>query len=278
MKLSDRSRFPHPVLWSASGDYIGGHFHVDFEGQESLSTGAVKLTYSSTLEQPAVSRLLASGSAAAGVFVSCLETYYDRLLPINLPSGRLEIAAGLLKGRVVLRPVIWSTAEIALEDSASIHPEFGSDAITLSKGSLIAIADEAVIEVGREKLARIESIFALARNDEVPVNQFALVLDNEKVEICAAQNTYEKIYRLRATGVSQAILLNSVYLPAVMNVLACLQGAENQYEGKRWHSIFTAKLRHLEINVESDDLLEAAQRLLSSPFSAIPDELDIRAA
>ncbi len=278
MKLSDRSRFPHPVLWSVSGDYLSGHFQVDFEGQESLSTGAVRLTYSAELDQPAVSRLLANGSAAAGVFVSCLETYYDRLLPISLPSGRLEIAAGLLKGRVILRPVIWSTGGAALDDTTSTHPEFGRDAITFNKGALLAIGDEAVIEVGREKLARIESIFALAKNDDVPPGQFALVLDNEKVEICAAQSTYEKIHGLRATGVSQAILLNSVYLPAVMDVLACLQGAENQYEGKRWHRIFTAKLRHLEISVDSDDLLEAAQRLLSSPFSAIPNELDIRAA
>ncbi len=276
MKLSDRSRFPHPVLWSESGDYIRGRFQVDFEGQESLTTGAVTLKYAATLEESAINDLLARGAAAPGVFVSCMETYYDRLLPMTLPSGKLEIAAGLLKGRVILRPVIWSTTAVSINHPDSIHPEFGNGAIQFAKGSMLAIGDEAVIEVGREKLARIESIFSLARNDEVPANQFALSLDNDKVEIWAAQATYEKIYRLRATGVSQAILLNSVYLPAVMDVLACLQGAADPFEGKRWHRIVTAKLRHLEINVDAEDLLVAAQRLLSSPFSAIPEELDIR--
>lgn len=277
MKLSDRSRFPHPVLWSESGDYVRGEFQVEFEGHESLATGAVTLNYVATLQQPAINDLLSRGAASAGVFVSCMETYYDRLKPISLPSGKLEIAAGLLKGRVVLRPIIWSVTPASFNAPDDIHPEFGNNGVSVAKGSVLAIGDEAVIEIGREKLARIESIFSLARNDEVPESQFALNLDNDKVEIWAAQATYEKIFRLRATGVSQAILLNSVYLPAVMEVLVCLQGSAGQFEGKRWYRIFAAKLRHLEINVDSDDLLEAAQRLLNSPLAAIPDELDIHA-
>jgi hypothetical protein len=276
MKLSNRSRFPHPVLWTESGDYSKGSFHVDFEGQESLTTGAVRLKYSALLEEPGIAALLTSKSASAGVFVSCLETYYSRLLPITLPTGALEITAGLLRGRVILRPIVWTSGPTVIKGSEDIHPEFDSQALHIPKQSLIAIADEAVIEVGREKLARIESIFALAVNDDVPESQIALHMEDDKIQIHAARTTYERIFRLRGTTTSQAILLNSIYLPAVIDVLSCLKDAPEEFENRRWYRIFTAKLRHMDINVESEDLLVAAQRLLNSPFAAIPEELEVR--
>lgn len=277
MKVSNRSRFPHPVLWTESGDYLRGVFQVEFDGQESLTTGTVTLKYSGALEQPAIAACLTNHEACAGVFVNCLETYYSRLIPITLPAGQLAIPAGSLRGRVILRPVIWATAKIVLNRSEDIHPEFGAVSLPIPRYGLLAIADEAVIEIGREKLARIESIFTLAVRDDVPINQFALNLDDEKVQIHAARPTYEKIFRLRGTSTSLAILLNSVYLPAVIDVLSCLKDAPDDYEHRRWHRVFTAKLRHLEIYVESEDLLAAAQQVLNSPFSAIPDDLEIRA-
>jgi hypothetical protein len=278
MKLSDRSRFPHPVLWNETGDYTHGVFQVDFEGQESLTTGAVTLKYTITMDQPYIADLLARETASAGVFVNCMETYFSRLLPLRLPTGQLEIAAGALRGRVILRPVVWSNSPLTIERPENIHPEFGSHDLRISRNSLIAIGDEEVIEIGREKLARMESIFSLAVNDDVPESQIALQLDDEKIQILAARPTYEKIFRLRGTITSQAILLNSIYLPAVMDVLSCLRDAPADYEDRRWHRVCTSKLRHLGVNVDSDDLLGAAQTVLNSPFAAIPEELEARGA
>lgn len=276
MKINDRSRFPHPVLWSVSGDYARGSFHVEFEGKESLQTGAVTLKFTGALEQKDIAEIIETGRASAGVFVNCLETYYSKLYPIALPSGELQIPGGLLHGRVILRPLIWTTSIINIENSPDIHAEFGRGTHSIPRYGIIAIGDEAVIEIGREKLAKIESVFTLAENNDVPLNQFAVFLDDEKVQIHAPRATYEKIYRLRGTSPSLAILLNSVYLPAVIEVLSCLKENPDEYEHRRWHRVFMSKLNHLGIHIESEDLLPAAQRILNSPFQAIPDDLDFR--
>lgn len=276
MKINDRSRFPHPVLWAVSGDYARGTFHVEFEGQESLATGAVTLKYTGALEQTEISEIIRTGGASVGVFINCLETYYSRLFPITLPTGELQIHGGLLHGRVILRPVIWTNSVATIDNSQDIHPEFGVGRHSIPRFGILAVGDEAVIEIGREKLAKIESVFALAENNDVPLNQFAVYLDDEKVQIHAPRATYEKIFRLRSTSPSLAILLNSVYLPAVIEVLSCLKASPDDFEDRRWHRVFMAKLNHLGINIESEELLPAAQRILNSPFQAIPDDLDFR--
>lgn len=277
MKLSDRCRFPHPVLWAQSGDYVQGQFAITFDGSESLRTGELILEYSVLLDDAGILALLRGEQAAIGVFVTCPETYYSRLISLSHSGGRFSVPGGNLRGRVILRPIVWSAAPATLRDSGNIHHEFGDGEIPIPKGALIAIGDEEVLEVGRDKLANIESIFAMAVNDEVPHNQIAIQLDDEKIQILAARQTYEKIHRLRGTLTSQAIVLNSIYLPAVIDVLSCLKEAPADYEGRRWHRVVMAKLRHLGLDVESGDLLQCAQTILSSPFGTIPDDLELRA-
>jgi hypothetical protein len=65
------------------------------------------------------------------------------------------------------------------------------------------------------------------------------------------------------------VLLNGIYLTAVMDVLAILKDGDGIYEGKRWHTVFAAKIQHLGINITTGDILENSQTLLQSPFTRI---------
>jgi hypothetical protein len=263
-------RFPRPVLWSNTDDYASGTFSApDIKVAERLDTGEVRLTCSLTVSQPEIRDLLTRGQAQAGVFVTCLDTYYNELQPLPPDGGMVRIAEGKLKGRVTLRPVIWSRAPVSDFKSASLHAEFGDGGIDFPQATILALADEVVISVGREKLAPIESIFQLCRNDDVPPDQIALQLDGETIDIMACEATYKKIHSMRGSYPGRAVLLNSIYLPAVMNVLGVLREDGVQYEDRRWKRIFMARLDHLGIDVASAEPLESAQRVLVSPFGKI---------
>ena len=167
MRIDDRMKFPHPVLWTATADYRDRHFGVSLTVEESAETGRVALNYAMSLDEPALEKLLANGRASAGLLIACPETYLSQLFPVSFGTGSVDIAAGRLRGRVIIRTLVWATRAIDGFSSAALHTEFGNGPCTFGSADILGIADEVVIYVGHEKFARMESIFTLCRDDEV---------------------------------------------------------------------------------------------------------------
>lgn len=276
MRINEQMRFPYPVLWAQTTDYANSEFAVDLKFSETISTGQLGMTYAVSLAEPSLHDLLEGHRATAGLFVTCGETYYNTLFPISDSGGTLDIPAGLLKGRVVIRPLIWSIEQITRFRSSKLHAEFGDRGVSFPKGGILALCDEHVINVGHEKLQKMGSIFALSVNDSVPADQIMVQLDAETIKVVAARGAFERIHALRGTSSGRAMLLNGIYLPAVMQVLASLREDGERYEGKRWHRVLTAKMDDMSIKVESGGYLENAQKLLKSPFGRITDQTDLK--
>ena len=269
MKFDDSMRFPHPVLWAQTSDYSKGGFSVTCSIEESVSDGRLDVKCDIELTQPAIGGLLQAGRAGAGLFVTCIDTYFNQLFQLPADGGRIVVPGGRLRGRVMLRPVVWARERIEGYSSPAVHAEFGSGPIGFEPASILAVGEPQIISVGSDKLAPMGSIFDLARDDEVPVSQVRVQLDGERIQILASEPTLEKIQVLRGTPEGKALLLNSVYLPVVMAVLDVLGSDADAYEGRRWHSVVTAKLDQLGIRIDGDDLLEPSQQLLKSPFARL---------
>jgi hypothetical protein len=91
----------------------------------------------------------------------------------------------------------------------------------------------------------------------------------ESAHKIAQMQGYTSIYSMRNTAPGKTILLNSVYLPAVMEVLTVLQQDAGPYQDKRWYKVFEAKCAHENVNLENPDLLKDSQKLLKSPFNRV---------
>jgi hypothetical protein len=167
--------------------------------------------------------------------------------------------------------MVWSEEDANVSND-NIHEEFGSTTWTFKRASLLALGNEEVIYVGSEKLAPIGSIFMLSRKDDLPEGETRIFLEDEKIRILAEEKTYLKIHQLRGNRIGKAVLLNSVYLPAVMGVLASLREDPSAFEGHRWHRIFTAKMVDLGINPKTGNILEDAQKVLKAPFLRIQNQ------
>ena len=269
MKINRLTRFPYPVLEEYTDDYKSGDFSVGVEISESIKTGALVIHYNVQLTEETLSGYLENNSAKACLFITCLETYYNTLHEIAAPVGKLEVKQGSLFGNVRLLPLIVLTDKASRLESKNFHEDYGDQVFPLEEGEILAIGEEYVINVGREKLAPIESIFNLAVNDSVPKGQFQVDLDEEKITILAEKNTYQSIYSIRNTSFGKSMVLNSVYLPAIMEILSVLQQDPGSYQEKRWFGVFEAKCIHENINLENPDLLKDSQRLLKTPFSRV---------
>jgi hypothetical protein len=269
MKLNEGTRFPHPVLSNATGDYASGKFSIRLAVAEVPNKAEVALDFEVLLDQPEIHALVESNVASVGLFVSCRETYYSRLVPLGLSGGRFSFEPGALLGRVSVRPMIWTRTSVTGFSTASCHPEFGAATKNFEPGTVLALDEELIMHVGRDKLAQIETIFTIAKAEELNPGTLNVFLDSEKIKILVASDIYDTVNRLRGFPHGKPIILNSVYLPAVMQVLDSLRDGASTFESRRWFRVFDAKCTHLSINTAAPELWQDAQKLLQLPFLEI---------
>ena len=269
MRLSEETRFPHPVLGLETGDFTAGGFDVEFTSVEDRESGALTLEHAITLTEPEIRQLVETERAAAGCFVRCADTFFAELRPMSWPRGRSDFTAGKLLNRVSLRPMIWLLEDLPDWDPGTINPEF-SPPVTLDRGDIIAVGAEHIISVGHEKLKPIESIFELDRSPDVPEGTLQVDPDRDRITILAGPGTYETIRLLREQAGGRPVVMNAVYLPAVMEVLDALRMSEDGYQGRRWYQTFVAKCDAKGIDPSADlSILESAQKLLDGPAGSL---------
>jgi len=269
MKIDSNSRFPHPVLSQDTGDYSSGAFEVDVSVIEKLRASQVTIEYSVMLTEPSLLAAVSDGRAGVGLFVTCPDTYFNDLIALALEPNQFSFEPGSLMGRVAMRPMVWARTNLEDFSLSNCHPEFGTGAMHVKSGSVLALDDVLTINIGREKLAQVETIFSIVEAVKLDPDSFALQLDSEKIQILVASNIYQKVNTLRKMTVGGPVVFNSIYLPAVMEVLSNLKDGAGGNEGRRWHRVFTAKCEHLGIKLDGNDLWQNAQKLLRNPFSQI---------
>lgn len=267
MRITKQTRFAHPVLSSETQDYKEGGFSVKLKVKESRSTGKISVEYDAEVTEPSIKQLLIDGKASLHLFVVCLRTYFNELKEINLDTGEIEFTKGELRGTVVFRPIVCAKENIPDHPPTNLHSEFSSIAWSFKKADVLALGEESTYEVGLDKLAPIETIFNLVMKPEIEPGMTAIILDEDKISICADQKTHDGIHRMRNTQDGKLALLNAVYLPAVIAVLTGIKDSgQNAYQDLQWFSVFSAKCVSLGINLENTNPHIDAQKLLQAPL------------
>lgn len=266
MKLDDTMRYPHPVLSEFSSDYVSGEFRCGFE--QSVTTGGeLRLASHLQLTSPALADLVSTQKAATGYFVVCRRTYFNMLQEAPLGDGEKFFDLSLLYGTVLIRPVIWTLQEILGFSSPLFDKEFG-DAVNVAKGSVIALGPEFRFSVEKQKFKPFDSIFELSANDVVPAGTFQVDPDAERITILAEKKTHQAIADMRGMPSARTILLNAVYMPAIMDVVARLQAGNSGFESRKWYPVFKARCDDLGISLldTNKSPLVVAQALLREPL------------
>jgi hypothetical protein len=267
MRISEQTKFPHPVLSPESKDYLEGEFAVNLTVTEFPEIGKVFIQYDVLLREANLQSLISNKQAVIAIFVICGRTYYDKLHRIKIEGGKIEFNKGELRETVTVRPIICATKAIDKFPGSNLHEEFGRADWSFKPADVLAIGVETVISVGFQKLAKMETIFDLAITRDIPDGVIQVFLEASKIQIQANKNIFASIHKFREGGAEhQAALLNGVYLPAVMQVLNLLSDGDSRYESYRWFEVFTAKCKHMRINTREPDLLKDAQSLLHSPL------------
>lgn len=270
MKLSDDMLFGHPVLSPVSDDYqdslFDAEFVVNIEPEDRLIIDA-----SITLNCPDLDQLLEDGAAGCGFFIVCRRTYQNRLIEMGPGKASQNLNGAHFFGTLQLRPVVWSKEARKNWHSRFLHPEYGG-AADFPPASVLALGLEQRFSVDRERLKPFESIFSLAAVENLSAGEISVDLEDQKITIGVHPDTKASIDEIRNDPRGRIVLLNSIYLPAVMQVLSDLSMSGKSYEDRSWYRIFSAKCDQCGFDAQNATPLEHAQRLLAYPFVKIDEQ------
>lgn len=270
MKLGDHMLFGHPILSSSSNDYRDGLFAAEFEiSVEDPDWLVIAATID--LQCDDLDELLEEGGAGCGFYVICRQTYQNRLIEMTPGSASHKLNAHHFFGTIQLRPVVWSKESRTGWTSKYLHPEYGGRA-DLPAAAILAVGDEYRFSVDRERLRPFESIFALAANEELQRGEMAVDPERDKITIFVHPDTKDSVDAIRNDQRGRTVLLNALYLPALMQVLSEVSQRGNTFEGKAWYRIFSAKCAASGVDPASGESLQNAQRLLKYPFARVEDQ------
>ena len=263
MKISEKTRFPHPVLSEDTRDFTSGYLEIEFGVKEDNVTGSLCLTPMINLEHKFFKDAVFEGKIKIMADIRGRGTYYNELIELT-HMKELEFEPGILSGRVVIRPFMVVSEDIDDDSPEDLDQEFELHRLRYREGELAGWSHEHVIHVGRKKLAPMESIFSLARNDQLEEGIIAVDPEMPKIQISAASKTYEHIDQMRKQADTQAIVLNAIYMPAIMQVLDSLRTED--FSDFDWFEVFSAKCDIYNINLKNTEPLRDSQVLLKSPY------------
>jgi len=269
MKIKDGASFPHPVLQEYSDDYQTGIFDVTYD----VNVKEHIIEYTVTLDELHIEGLLSDNLAKIGVFITCEDTYYNKLIYLentNNPQA-IPYKPEKFKGAVQLRSVIFSTEIIKDYSPINLHDELIGISWSFKPGELLAFGSKYQFLVSYAKLRPTETIFMFTVKNDMPEGELKLSLEEDKVAIVVNPNTHDKISQMRATCVGRRTLLSSVYQPVIMEMLYQLAQDGEAYEEKAWFEVFLAKCSHLGIDIKNPAPLEDAQKILKQPLLGLLD-------
>jgi hypothetical protein len=270
MKISEETVFPHPVLSPWSTDIAGAIFSAELTVREELDFSRISISCEASLNHPDLTRMINSGEAQFGCFVSCVETGCRRLIELNFPLGSYCFQSGELLGRISFRPLIWTCKVLPAYLPAGVNPEFGGP-VLLQPGEILAMGIEVGYVAERPPLPTIESLFEIKASAECEEGRFVVDLEGDKITVLMGSETFILVQSLRSqSGITKDVIFNSLYVPVVMQVLSDIGvSGEDRFQAYRWFLPFQARCQDLGVELKHGDTFSNAQEILGNPFLSL---------
>jgi hypothetical protein len=267
MRYDESKSFPHPVLRPGSRDYVDSAFQATVRWGLSKDTQTITIEAFCQLSEPGIKDLVQRGQATFAILLESRETYFRDLITSSDPGIQQQYDGGRVKGRVELLPFIVTTEVVQGFRSGFFNPEYGPRFFDLSPGDVLALDTPRDFFVGQEVFASISSVFQLVEEDEVQTGEIRLDLDNELIQIRVSPKQKELLDNAREQRELRPLLLNAIYLPTLMQVLAYISKEPDEFADRKWFRSIKAKCDMVEITINDGiDLLAVAQELLKYPI------------
>lgn len=270
MRFGNESSFPHPVLCNFNDDYASGEFSLNLNCAFNIRSNIVTINFSVHISENTILDLISEGKATVGIFVKCAATHFSSLISLPVDGDKHSFPQGSLSDFVEVTPLVWYVAaENQMLKPAGLHSEFGGE-FQVSERMILALEETERFFVEPAGMPTEETIFRF-QDLRVDQRKIEIILsDDDRISIGLSSDLYKEINDISLQGNKKTILMNSIYLSAVMDVLSQLMRSAESYEDKTWYEIFRQRCQAVGVDLgnlpDQNNLIESAQKVLNFPI------------
>lgn len=266
MRYDPQKSFGYPVLRPNNDDYIKAAIQAHFDikmNKQMPSKGNIE--YNIFLSVAEISAALKQGVAVVVVSATCSKTNTIFKRITNSLSGTFEVNINDFADEVIFDACIVVSIEELSFFSEKFNPEFGHEPFTLQRGSVMAQAHPTFRSFSKEMQRSLGNLFELELDEEQRDNEWRLMLSSDKVKIVSARKLYEQMSRWKSVAAGQELLLNSVLMPAMVEMIDSLR-TDPEGNDYRWANVLRHKIDDLhDIDIENTSSTLIAQRIWGHP-------------
>ena len=208
--------------------------------------------------------------------VKCSKTYSRRCIKSRENTLTGEFEAGELFGQIEISPFLVCEKKLLNFFAPGWHEDYHGLPITIEPGAVLAVDQPREYWIDTAEEQPVGSIFEATIDSSLQDGCWTLDPEGHKVKITLSEADFARFTKAREivqNTPQQIYILNSVYLPALLQVLH--EGdsmAEEGYDRWCWFRSLNCRLEDVRcatLGTDNRDRLKDAQKLLENPFSPL---------
>lgn len=273
MKIKPRN-YPYPVITPFNSEVMNMYTTtVNIEENEMLNIFNFNVTFN--LKNQTLEHLISTGKAKFALHIECVTTSQRLVFTSSQSQNTFEVPSSSLNQTVDLNYFILANETIENYENIEIDPYSKGFTFKLNKGDIMAIAQPDLVNIEKEEIVEINSIFEIIPTEDKNAKPLNIGLNNSKIGIYIPKSDFETLSLLHASQLPtiEATLIAMYYTPAITEALVHIKnmyelGEENELEDFSWYRSLIAKLHHMKIDIlelSPTDIIGTAHTILDHP-------------
>lgn len=269
--------FPYPVItpFESEENYV---FSCDLKLEEDVELDLIRFKVHYTLKNKTIQDLIDQGLAVFALHIECPSTMKRFLLSTSQKSDEFEVSIHDLNKSVDISFFVLANETIPDYENSEFDPFSAGFEFELEKGDLLAIGPSETLDIEKEPLIEINSIFELMPSMDKNAKPLSIDLSYSKIRIQLPKESFDQLSFLHGTtsAKTDAILAAIYYIPAIVEALYYIRtahqsGDDSWIEDIRdtaWYKSIEARLHHIKVDIEAlpeQDLIGIAHEMLDDP-------------
>ncbi|MCA0970655.1 hypothetical protein LCM20_08655 [Halobacillus litoralis] len=274
MRVKER-HFPYPVLADFSDDYKKGSYETEISYDVTKDEFILRVKHS--LDSKELYSDILRGRAMFCVHIECSKTQMRILSKSKEEKQEVKVKASDIDQRIDVCTFVIANEDIKGFSNESFDDDYKGYTFEVSKGDILAIGDDYLINIEKDKSNDSESILQLEKSlEDNPKENFSLTFATDRIVVTLNQEDYKTYNELANTEQLLPILHALIGVPALSAALQLISqemsdANEDEYSSYRWYRVLMEKIEYLGLDPYDEKVYEEpiqlAQKILDNPLS-----------
>jgi hypothetical protein len=258
--------YPNPVLGN-NDDFTGGQIEPEFTYSCTDESIDLKATNLSTGHEE-IDHLVETGVANWHIRVKCGRTYMRENYCTKDTNWTGTLSGHDYEGKVEIETQVIAMEDIGNYQPDGLHPDYEGEIFHIKSGGMLAIGPSFFFNVVKTFNPLEEPGASIFRIDpgKFPFGPFRTILENEVISIRLSDADWAEYARIRDRV--PHILHSTIVVPVLAKAIKEIEDHPTTLWSGRLKDELAKK------NIDTDDPLEAAQKILESPLTRAFKELN----